>query len=68
MVELTTPKLPAAEWELKTAPVPEAQLVVVLGGPDLSLLVRLKNSVRNCRLSLLSGPKVVLLRMEKSQF
>src|SRR5271156_4702199 len=39
----------------------------VFGGPNWTRLKVLKNSVRNCKPSLFSGPKVVVLNNAKSQ-
>src|SRR5271156_5070715 len=39
----------------------------VLGGPNCTRLNVLKNSVRNCKPSLFSGPKFVVLNKAKSQ-
>src|ERR1700728_407467 len=54
---LTTPKLPVG------GPVQQ----VVFGGPNWTRLNVLKNSVRNCKPSLFSGPKFVVLNKAKSQ-
>src|ERR1700677_552517 len=54
---LTTPKLPVG------GPVQQ----VVFGGPNWTRLNVLKNSVRNCKPSLFSGPMFVVLNTAKSQ-
>src|SRR5580693_9851420 len=54
---LTTPKLPVG------GPVQQ----VVFGGPNWTRLKVLKNSVRNCKPSLFSGPKFVVLNNAMSQ-
>src|ERR1700727_3753618 len=54
---LTTPKLPVG------GPVQQ----VVFGGPNWTRLNVLKNSVRNCKPSLFSGPKFVVLKSARSQ-
>src|ERR1700723_1301460 len=54
---LTTPKLPAGAGVQQ----------VVFGGPNWTRLKVLKNSVRNCKASLFSGPKFVVLNNAMSQ-
>src|ERR1700691_517032 len=59
---LTIPKL-----VLLVAPSPTLLQQAVLGGPNCTRLNVLKNSVRNCKPSLFSGPKFVVLNKAKSQ-
>src|SRR6266849_2412429 len=55
--------LPTCEVTFPKLPEPSP----VLGGPNVGWLNRLKNSVRNSRPSLSSGPKFVLLKAAKSK-